>query len=205
MTQSKLTLEERLINYRISHKRYDDEVARLLAAGFTQQQADKIIIRKASKKTVESVLNKHDALLAEPYKLNHEQIAAIAANGGAQAMKVVITSFAQLKALGFDEAQIVAIAANGGAQAMKAVIASFAKLKALGCDEAQIVAIAVKGDVQAIKAILKCYSELISHGYSLERITKLAACKGGSKQIQKTNENKFTNPPSASSGKYAHL
>ncbi len=163
MTQPKRTLEEQLINYKISRERYDKEATRLLAAGFTQQQAEKIIIRKTSKNTVESVLNNHDTLLAEPYKLNHEQIVAIAANiGGAQAMKTVIASFPQLRALGFNEVQIVAIAANiGGAQ--------------------------------AIKAVQKCHSELISHGYSLERITKLAACTGGAKQIQKNYEKECAN------------
>ncbi len=186
MTQSKLTLEERLINYKISHERYDDEAARLLAAGFTQQQADKIIIRKASKNTVQSALDNHDALLAEPYKLNHEQIVAIAANGGAQAMKTVIASFAQLKALAFGKAQIVAIAANhGGAQAMKTVIASFAQLKALGFNEAQIIAIAAnEGSAQAMKTVIASFTQLKALAFGKAQIVAIAANHGGSQAMK---------------------
>ena len=56
MAQSKLTIEEKLIKYQISRDRYNAETTDLLVAGFTQQQADKLIVRVSSKNAVESVL-----------------------------------------------------------------------------------------------------------------------------------------------------
>lgn len=62
----KLTLEERLSKYNISPKRYDDETASLLAAGFTSTQADKIILRRSSKNAVNCVLETYNYMDMTP-------------------------------------------------------------------------------------------------------------------------------------------
>ena len=97
MPQPKLTIEERLIKYRISRERYNDETTRLLAAEFTQQQAEKLIVRVSSKNAVECVLINYGTLSKKPYDLSREKIVAMASNtGGAQAMKTVLASYAPL-------------------------------------------------------------------------------------------------------------
>ena len=63
MAQPKLTIKERLIKYNISLERYNNDTSRLLAAGFTQKQTDKLIVRGSSKNAVESVLNNYGILL----------------------------------------------------------------------------------------------------------------------------------------------
>ena len=173
MPQPKLTIEERLIKYSISRERYNDDTTRLLAAGFTQQQAEKLIVRVSSKNTVESVLINYGTLSKEPYDLSREQIVAMASkNGGAQAMKTVLASHSPLQALDFSNEQIVAMASNnGGAQAMKTVLASYEPLQALGLSNEKIMSMAsnTRG-AQAMKTVVESYTRLQSLGFSNEQI-----------------------------------
>jgi hypothetical protein len=121
MTQPKLTLEERLTKYKISRERYDNETARLLAVGFTLQQADKIILRRSSKNKVEGVLKFYSRLLSAPYQFTFEQITAMASNvGGAQAINAVIKHCPELSSHGYSLEVITALAARiGGAAKIK--------------------------------------------------------------------------------------
>jgi hypothetical protein len=185
--QSTLTLEERLAKYTISRERYDNETARLLVAGFTLQQADKIILRRSSKNAVEGVLNLHTTLLSAPYQFTFEQIAAMASNnGGAKAIKMVIASHTSLENLGFSHEQIAVMASNeGGAQAMKTVIASHAPLRNLGFSHEQIAAIASnKGGAQAMKMVIASYTSLRNLGFSHERIVAMASNDGSAQAMK---------------------
>ena len=187
MPQPKLTIEEKLIKYNISNERYHDESSRLVAAGFTQAQADKLIVRVSSKKTVESVLNNYNTLSNAPYGFSHEQIVAMASNnGGAQAMKTVLASFTSLQAVGFSTEQIVAMASNGGgAQAIKTVLESFVSLQAVGFSNEKIVAMASNnGGAQAMKTVLESFVSLQAVGFSTEQIVAIASNNGGAQAIK---------------------
>ena len=66
MPQKKLTIEEKLNKYKIPLDRYNNESARLKEKEFTQEQANKIILRLSSQKTVKAVLCKYDKLSKQP-------------------------------------------------------------------------------------------------------------------------------------------
>jgi hypothetical protein len=187
MTQPKLTLEERLVKYTISRQRYKNETVRLLAAGFTLQQADKIILRHSSKNTVEGVLQLYATLSSEPYQFTLEQIVAMASNaGGAQALKTVITFNTSFQNLGFSQEQIVAMASkHGGAQALKTVITFYTSLQNLGFSQEQIAAMASKhGGAQALKTVILSHISLGNLGFSQEQIAAMASNGGGAQALK---------------------
>ncbi len=123
MSQLMLMFDQKLTKFDISRQRYDKEALSLLQAGFTQEQADKLIIRSSSRNAVRAVLINCSNLLASPYGLNQAQIVRIAGHaGGSKNIKAVKSAFKQLQLLGFTDEQIVRIAGHtGGSKNIKAV------------------------------------------------------------------------------------
>ena len=102
MSQLKRNFDKSLAKFTIPEERYHKEYSQLLLAGFTQDQADKLIIRQSSSNTVQTVLNRCNTLLSVPYQLNHEQIVTIAVhNGGAKNIEAIHHFFDVLTTLGF--------------------------------------------------------------------------------------------------------
>ena len=71
-----------LYKYTITKERFDEAKSQLLLAGFAEDDAKKLIIRKSSANSVSSVLNYCDKLLQPPFNLTKKQIIKIAANAG---------------------------------------------------------------------------------------------------------------------------
>ena len=143
MPNPNLTPDERLITYKISRERYDSEAKSLRTLGFSQQEADSLIIRGSSRNTVCAVLKNYSLLLIAPYHLSHEQIVTIAGhNGGPKNLEAVKAAFTELQALSLSATQIVSIAGNiGGSKNIEAVKAAFTELQALGLSATQIVSL----------------------------------------------------------------
>ncbi len=182
-----LSVDEKLVKYNITKERYKAECAGLLALGFTQQQADKMILKKSSKNSVEAVLLNYRTLSQMPYYLTNAQIVSIASNdGGAQALRCVVESFEQLQALGFSATQIVSMASNGGgAQAIRSVLESFARLQALGFSATQIVSMASNdGGAQALRCVVESFAPLQALGFSATQIVSMASNIGGAQAIK---------------------
>ncbi len=111
MSESMLALDQKLTKLKISRQRYDKEVQPLLRAGFTQEQADKLIIRRSSRNAVRAVLINCSNLLTAPYGLDHAQIVSIAGHGGgSKNIEAVQSAFEALRDLKFTAEQIVSIA-----------------------------------------------------------------------------------------------
>ena len=154
MPQSKQTLEQRLAKFKISLQRYETECCSLLSAGFSAEQADRLIIRGSSSNTVQAVLNNCRDLLIAPYHLTHEQITTIAGNnGGSKNIEAVKAAFTELRELGFTPAQIVTIAGHDGGS-------------------------------KNIYAVQTYFQELRANGHSIESITATASRNGGSGAIR---------------------
>ena len=186
MPKKEQTIKEKLTKYKISGKRYNNESASLQAAGFTQPEADKIILRLSSKKSVESVLMHHSTLKQEPYNLSHNQIFNIASKGGgAQAIKAVLKYFTNLQELGLNKEEIVDIASNsGGARAINTVLSSYEQLQKIDCSKQQIVDMASNaGGAQAIKTVLNSYESLQELSFSKEQIIDMASYRSGAQLI----------------------
>ena len=154
MPQKKLTVEDKLVKYKISASRYEQETVGLLNAGFTKEQADKIILRKSSQNTINYLLNHHLTLREKPFEFSHDQMTKVASNnGGSQALKTVCKSYQALINLGFTKKDIVAMTSNDGGS-------------------------------QALQSVLEHTVDLLSHGYTLENIVALAAHIGGSRNVR---------------------
>ncbi len=186
MARTNRTVEERLTSYAISRKRYKHESNRLLTVGFTQTQADKIILRPSSKVTVAFILKTCSTLL-ENYQFIHEQIMQMAANnGGSQALRAVIDCFSDLKKHEFLHTEIVEMASNnGGGKTLRTVLKYFAKLKRCGFDRAQIVKIASQiGCSKTLETMIASFARLKMHGFSTTQIGAIAAKRGGALAIK---------------------
>jgi hypothetical protein len=84
-----MTLEERLKKLNITPVRFNNERNQLVDLGYTDEQAKRIIVRKSSKNTVQTLLSVHEDLFIF---LKREQIISIAAHdGGSKNLEAVST------------------------------------------------------------------------------------------------------------------
>ena len=58
-------LNQKLKKFGICSKRYDGQLSSLVSAGFTKQQADKLIVRQSSTRSVLAILEKYNLLIKE--------------------------------------------------------------------------------------------------------------------------------------------
>ena len=187
MPQKKLTIEEKLNKYKIPLDRYNNESARLKEKEFTQEQANKIILRLSSQKTVKAVLCKYDKLSKQPYSLSHSQIVSIASHyGSAPALNTVQKSYKALQEIGFSKDQIVDIASNmGGANALNTILNSYIKLQTLGLHKDKIADIASStGGAQTMQTMIKSYNQLKTLGFSAKQITDIASKNCGAQAMK---------------------
>ena len=103
---------DRLKKHGISQDRYDQQSKELLYLGFSEEQTQKIVIKKSSNNTVETLITYHHKV--SEY-LSHKNITGICSkDGGGKTLLKVITSRKQLNIKGFSDQNIVAIASNIG-------------------------------------------------------------------------------------------
>lgn len=77
-----LTLNKKFLAFKIPIERYKEQLNILCSAGFTQEQANRLIIRKSSNNSVLAVIDNYENLVKFPYGLTREQIVVIAGHGG---------------------------------------------------------------------------------------------------------------------------
>jgi len=186
MPKSPLMQAQRLEKYKISYERFNTEHTNLLAAGFTSEQAESLVIRQSSTYTVAAVINNYKALLQQPYALTHQQIITIAGHdGGSKNIEVVQAAYQPLKDLGFTAEQVVKIVGHGGgSKNIEAVQAAYQPLKDLGFNADQVVKIAGHdGGSKNIEAVKNHYKALIDKGYNKEKLVSMVARNSGSKRI----------------------
>jgi len=187
MPKSPLMQAQRLEKYKISYERFNTEHTNLLAAGFTSEQAESLVIRQSSTYTVAAVINNYKALLQQPYALTHQQIITIAGHdGGSKNIEVVQAAYQPLKDLGFTAEQVVKIAGNiGGSKNIEAVQAAYQPLKDLGFTAEQVVKIVGHGGgSKNIEAVQAAYQPLKDLGFNADQVVKIAGHDGGSKNIE---------------------
>ena len=147
------TQAQRLEKYKISYERFNTAHTNLLAAGFTSEQAETLIIRQSSTYTVAAVINNYKVLLQQPYALTHQQIIKIAGHdGGSKNIEAVQAAYQPLKNLGFNADQVVKIAGHDGGS-------------------------------KNIQAVKNHYQALIDKGYNKEELVSMVARNSGSKRI----------------------
>ena len=115
-----VSLEQRLNKFKIEKPQYEEWSEKLTRLGFEKKDSDRLILRRSSSNTVETLIR-----LSTELK-NHfkcKQLIQIAAHdGGSKNLETVKTSYQALKDLNFTPEQIVQIAAHaGGSKNLEAV------------------------------------------------------------------------------------
>jgi hypothetical protein len=177
---------ERLAKFKIPPERFKKESNSLVQAGFSVEQADKLIIRRRSKNAVRAVLN-HTGLLQQPYELTTDQIVRIASHdGGTKNLKAVHSAYQALKNLEFTADQIVSIVSHdGGSNNIEAVQSAYQALKNLEFTADQIVSIVShNGGSKNIEAIQSAHQALKNLEFTADQIVSIASHGGGSNNIE---------------------
>ncbi len=178
------TIEERLNKLGITQQFYQHHKKSLTQLGFTEVQANRIIIRRSSNNTILKVVEHTPELIKY---FTAEQIVQIASHdGGSKNIEAVKSSYHELKGLDFTVEQIVQIAAHGGgSKNIEAVKSSYHELKGLDFTAEQIVQIAAHGGgSKNIEAVKSSYHELKGLDFTVEQIVQIASHDGGSKNIE---------------------
>jgi Holliday junction resolvasome RuvABC DNA-binding subunit len=183
------TTEQLCAQYGISQARYQEESTELLGLGYTQEQANRLILRGSSKNTVAYVVAYHGELISH---LNRGQIVRVAAHGGgSQNLKAVSEHLEALKALGFSVESIVRMVSHdGGSKNLKAVSENLEALQALGfAVEAIERMVSHHGGSQNLKAVSENHVALKDLRFSVEAIVRMVSHDGGSQNLKAVSEN----------------
>ena len=115
-------LLEKLKKYSISQDRYQEQSQKLIELGFTQEVAGKLIIKKSSEKSVNTLIEYFD--VASKF-LSHQQMSSLVIhNGGGKNLLSVISHKETLRQRGFSYSAIVKMAANiGGSKNIDSIMA----------------------------------------------------------------------------------
>ncbi len=106
---------DKLVQFKISKKRYRQNTRDLLDIGYTQEQADRLIINAQTSSTVRAVLSATTKLMSQPYCLDREQIIKIALSSGrAHSIHAIIKYFVAMTRLNYTVDQIIAYASQSG-------------------------------------------------------------------------------------------
>ena len=172
-------LLEKLEKYNISQDRYQEQSQKLIELGFTQEMAGKLIIKKSSEKSVNTLIDYFD--MASKF-LTHQQMAALMKHyGGGKNLLSVITHKETLRQRGFSYSAIVKMAANsGGSKNIESVMAHYDALRKLGFADPDIVKMAANiGGTQTIEYIIENQSSIAESSLSCSDIaTKCNANSG---------------------------
>jgi chemotaxis response regulator CheB len=90
MAKKNIDLNEKLEKLKRPLSRYQKERIQLLKLGFTEEQANRVILRQSSANTIKTLLEKHDQIRTS---LSTEEIIRVAAHsGGANNLNAFITA-----------------------------------------------------------------------------------------------------------------
>jgi ElaB/YqjD/DUF883 family membrane-anchored ribosome-binding protein len=177
-------IRAKLDKYKITEMRYVQDFNQFINLGYSEKQANQIILRKCSSNTVQSVLSHHAELLKY---FTLEQIIKIAGHdGGSKNIATVKKSCRKLQKWKLTAEQIVKIVGHGGgSKNIEAVKNSYHELQQLQLTAEQIVKIAGHdGGSKNIEAVKNSYHELQQLQLTAEQIVKIVGHGGGSKNIE---------------------
>lgn len=147
--------------YKISEKRYKYEKKELLSLGYTAFQANKVILRVSSEKTIAKIIELHYQLISV---FNRDQIIRIAGhNGGGKSLEAVWHNYKKINNLGFTLVQIVSMASHkGGSKTINTVLKLYPKLIKLNLTIEQIANMAShQGSAKTLNLLLEFTEPLL--------------------------------------------
>ena len=177
-------LTARLKRLKISEARYAQELECLKNKGYSDREAQTVILRAFSKKTVEVLLALHDSLIAKEF--TRAEIVIIAGHdGGSRNLEAVLKNAQALIDLGFPCAEIVKIAGHGGgSHNLEAVLEHQVVLKQFGFDAAQIVSmVSHDGGSRNLAAVLEHQVVLKQFEFDAAQIVSMVSHHGGSRNL----------------------
>jgi len=177
-------ISSKLNKFNITEERYLANLESLKAIGFTDIQANRIVIRAKSEVIVKVLLARYSDLAP---KFDNKQIARIASRpNGDKCLEAAREHHAKLSEEGFGVAQILSIVAhNGSHTTVPKLLENLKRLKELKLSLVQITRI-VSHDCCAknIDAVLKHHDALIDKEYTATQIASMVSNNGGSKNLE---------------------
>ncbi|RUR13352.1 hypothetical protein [Legionella sp. km772] len=167
-------------------------------SAYSEEQINRLIFRKSSKKTIQTLLNCHDDLIKSG--LTPQQIYQLAAhNGGSNNLKAYIEQTQALQAQNLSWSSLslkvndvlCLLAHNGGSRNLKAYIKQTQALKAhnlsgtvFGLNVKEVLHILAKdGGSQALDTLLDSFNQLRHLGFTTRQLITIAKKKGGAKAL----------------------
>lgn len=187
-----INVEERCSKLKISIEWYRERARELQALGFDDEQINKVILRKYSNNSVDTLINLYPVLTNNPYNFTNAQLIKIASNnGGGKNLEVVQTNFDVLRALDFTTEQIIQMVAhNGGSKNLEAVRANIDVLRELEFNTKQITQIVAHGGgSKNLEAVTANFDALRALDFTPEQIIQMVAHAGGSKNLEAVKTN----------------
>ncbi|OGV28801.1 MAG: hypothetical protein A3E88_06055 [Legionellales bacterium RIFCSPHIGHO2_12_FULL_35_11] len=182
----------RAVGYTISNECFNVELNALAKAGFNNLDIDKLIFRRSSRGTVQTVLNSYNILLEKPYNLDRQQILRIASHdGGSKNIAAVQKFLPKLMNFGFNADQVIKIVGHdGGSNNIDVVQQFFPELKAFGFSADQVVKIAGhSGGSNNIAVMLAVFPRLRDFGFKADDAVRIACRTGGSHNLKAVHKN----------------
>ena len=181
---------KKLAKYDISQDRYMQQKETLFSLGFDDEQAHRIIIKKCSNKTVETLINQFENV-KDIY--SYDDLTRICSkDGGGKTLIKIIVSRSRLTNIGVTDSDIVNIASNGGGyKTLQAVSELQPQLIKIGFNVSDIVNIASNiGGSKTIQAVIDLQPKLTDMGFKDSDIVNIDSNIGGSKTLEYIVENK---------------
>jgi len=180
-----VTIIEKLKKYKISTARYREEQQALHLLGYTDQQANRLIVRQSSMQTVVTVRTLHHTLVSKGF--TRAEITRMASrNGGGNNLKAVLGNhYNGLIAQGFKHNDIVRMVSHGGgSRNLGAVSAHFDALSRLGFKVDNIVKmVSHVGGSRNLGAVSAHYDALSWLGFEVDNIVQMVSHAGGSRNL----------------------
>ncbi len=174
----------KLKKYTISQDRYKTQANELLLLGFTENQAQKIIIRPSSNNTVCTLLEEFHHLKR---RFTVEELTRVASkSGGGKALATLLTSYALLVKKELTHADIVKIASvDGATQGIETLLNDYVTLTQWGFIKDDLVKILSNdGAAQALKTLAEQRDQLLQWGFTNDELVKILSNIGAAQALK---------------------
>ena len=172
-------VRSKCVKLKISLDRYEKEFQSLSTLGFSEKQINKLVLRRWSKNTVNTLISNFKSLQQlDRDAMTHDVITSMAThNGGGKCLNALLKSFKALKVQPYEltTSQIIRVVSHGGgSHNIEAVKNSFEELRNLNLSAEQIVKIVIhNGGSKNIETVKNSFKELKNLNFSTEQIVKI--------------------------------
>lgn len=183
-TNSQTDVQKKLKKYKISYQRLASDKKFLTDLDFSVHQANKLILRKHSKQTVDYLIAHHFEL--KKHFTNEDLIRMGARYRGSDKIKAAYDALTELQNLGLTKQDVVKLASNlHGDKNIKVAQSCFNEMKRQGFTKEQIVEmVSFEGGAANLLAVKTHFSLLTEFGFNTDQIQRAVSYRYGGKHLE---------------------